>query len=528
MAYIHTEVTRPSGLNKDLSPFELPPELWSDGENITFRRNRVAKSKGYSNSFDLTDTVIPPTFVMYFTDNTDTFWLYGSESEIYKTDGAIATSMATGFNATRDHNWTGINFNTKAIMNNSNDHPQVMDDGFTAMIDLPNWGSTAGGDPNLAPWGEDSRAEIIRGYKNYLMALDCYDETGRRYPSMVRWSSPAEAGDVPPSWDALVVGEQAGLYPLADTPGRIVEGLTLGDYFMIYKTDSVWQVQFIGGDFIMSFRKVFGDEAGCLSKECVAEFDGKHFVLTATGAYITNGQTKKEIMEQWVKDEFFNQAAPDTISQTKIVADHNNKEIWIYYITDNSTTGWADRAIIYNWEIQKWTVRELTGISYITEGVVEKVAAVNDWDGSTDEWNQNSAEIWNSDLPISPVDRGLLLADYVNKVFYKNELGELLVTEPMIARIKRIGIDFDDDANFKYLTRVIPHVLGANPVTVTIFASDNQTTSPSIAHQSVFNPTTDVDIDCHVAGRYIGIEFSGEEFWTLTGYSLEWEPTGRF
>lgn len=526
--YQHTEITRPAGINKDLSPFELPPELWSDGENIDFRRNRTSKSKGYSNSFTLTDSVVPPLFVMYFTDNTDTFWLYGSEAAIYKTDGSIATEMATGFNATRERTWNGINFNTKAIMNNVLDHPQVMDDGNLTMIDLPNWGATAGGATNLAPWGIASRCKVMRGYKNYIFALDCYDQSGIRYPSMVRWSSPAESGDVPPSWDALVAGEQAGLYTLADTPGAVVDGLTLGDYFMIYKTDSVWQVQFIGGDFTMSFRKVFGDEAGCLGTDCVAEYDGKHFVLTATGAYVHNGQTKEEIMEQWVKDEFFGLAAPETIQQTKIVADHNNKEIWIYYITQSSVTGWADRAIIYNWETTKWSMKELSGISHVAEGIVEKKADVNDWDSSTDQWDDNVSEIWNSDVPISPIDRGLLISDYIGKVFYKNELGELLVDQPLTGRIKRIGIDFDDDANFKYITRVIPHVLGQNPVTVTIYASDTQDPSPTIAHQSTFNPITDVDVDCHVSGRYIGIEFSSEDFWTLTGYSLEWEPVGRF
>jgi hypothetical protein len=467
---------------------------------------------------------------MYFTDNADTFWLYGSESDIYKTNGATAVPMGSGYGATRRYSWTGTNFNSRAIMNNRIDHPQSINGPLSAMIDLPNWGATAGGAVNGAPWGITSRCEVIRGYKNYLMALDCYDETGTRYPSMVRWSSPAEAGDVPPSWDPLIVGEQAGLYVLADTPGAIVDGVTLGDYFMIYKTDSVWQVQFIGGDFVMSFRKVFGDEAGCLAKECIAEFDGQHFVLTATGAYITNGQTKAEIMEQWVKDAFFGKdgAASATIQESKVVADHNNKEIWIYYISNESESGWADRALIYNWEIQKWTIRDLTGISYIAEGVVEEITGVNDWDSSTDQWDENSTEVWNSDLPISPVDRGLLLCDYVNTVFYKNEFGENLVDTPVVGRIKRIGIDFDDDANFKYLTRIIPHVIGINPVTVTIFASDNQNPQPNIAHSSTFYPRDDVDIDCHVAGRYLGIEFKGEGAWVLTGYSLEWEPTGRY
>lgn len=306
-----------------------------------------------------------------------------------------------------------------------------------------------------------------------------------------------------------------------------MDGLTLGDYFMIYKTDSVWIVQFIGGEFTMSFRKLFGDEAGILGTDCVAEFDGKHFVLTATGAYVHNGQTKEEIMEQWVKDELFENVAADRIQETKIIADHNNKEIWIYYTTVGST--WCDRAIIWNWEIQKWTVRDLSGISYIAEGIVDKVIQSDQsWDGGTGTWADDVSEIWNSDTPPLSTDRNLLLADYTNKLFYRNEEGETMAGSPMVGRVKRIGIDFEDDANFKYLTRVIPHIKGQNPVDVTVYVSDTAETTPNVAQKSTFNPLVDHDVDCHVSGRYVGVEFSGDEFWVLTGYSLEWEPMGRY
>ena len=337
--YEKSEITRPKGINKDLSPYELPPDMWSDGINVSFRRNRVSKALGYQNLFELTDTVVQPLYHIYYTDDVDTLWFYASETDIYRTDGATTASVGTGYSATRDVSWTGCNFNGVLIFNNRVDHPQSFSKEDGVAVDLPNWGTTTiDGVPtdNAAPWGIASRAEVIRPFKNYLMALDIYDDQGIRYSDGVRWSSPATLDDVPPSWDPALAGEQAGLYNLADTLGRCVDGLTLGDYFVIYKTDAVWLVDLIGGDVNMRFRKLFGDESGILTKECVAEFEGKHFVMSPTGAYVHNGATKEEVMEQWVRDEFFDHIAAERLDETKVVADHTNREIWIYYTTKTS------------------------------------------------------------------------------------------------------------------------------------------------------------------------------------------------
>ena len=49
MDYERTEVVQPSGIVKDLSPFEMPPNIWSDGDNINFRRGRTNSDAGNSN-----------------------------------------------------------------------------------------------------------------------------------------------------------------------------------------------------------------------------------------------------------------------------------------------------------------------------------------------------------------------------------------------------------------------------------------------------------------------------------------------
>jgi len=538
MAYQRTEIVAPKGINKDISPYELPPDVWSDGSNINFRRNRTNKQLGYKNPFELQGTSIQPLFLIYFSLGLEPYWVYASESTVMKTNGSVNTTLATGFNATRDFNWSGCNFNSVLVMNNRNNHPQYLPEepvsttSYDTMVDLPFWGDPA--DDTILPpsgvyqWGSNSRCDVIRPYKNYLFALNCWDDVGTHYPNMVRWSSPAQLGDVPPSWDPTSPSEQAGLYALADTPGRVLDGMTLGDYFVVYKTDSVWLLQFIGGDFNFSFRKLFSDDAGMLTKECVAEFDGKHFVLSNTGAYVHNGATKQEIMDPWVRDEFFNTVDEEQLKNARVVADHGNHEIWVYYTTSESQTGWCDRALVWNWDFASWSIRELTGISYIAEGKTKGAFEVEDptWDTDNEMW-EDDITIWNSDTSSNPDTLKLMLASYPDTLLYLNESDNKQAGQTMTGWVERIGIDFNDDHDFKYLTRVIPHITGVLPVTVTIFSSNTQVTRPTGQLQATFDPEQDWDVDCHVTGRYIGIRFSCDGEFQLDGYTLVWEKTGQ-
>jgi len=543
MPRIRTEIVRPKGINKDLSPYELPQDVWSDGDNVTFRRYRANKAEGYDDIFAATYTD-KPTFLQYFTDGQSNKFLMMDFGNAYTIQGATETLVGSSFKASREASWTGCNLNGVTVVNNRNDHPQVLNpDTFAEMVDLPNWDSPLPEDvrealdPETAAeldiWGEASRCEVIRPYKNFLIALDCYDQNGVRYPEMIRWSNGAAAGDVPDSWNPQDAGDRAGLYSLSDTPGRCLDGLTLGDYFIVYKSDSVWTMQFIGGELTMSFRKLFGTEGGALSKECIVDFEGQHFVLTPDGAYVHNGASRQEIMEKWVKDELFENVSPTYKLQTKVVADHPNKEIWIYYTSKDATTEWADRALIWNWDTQLWSTRDLTGISYIAQGRIDPDApnypswdeTVGSWDDQTDFWD-------NGVKPLNAVPFKLLLGDYVNNKLYVNEVGVQTLGVDVVGFVERIGLDFDDDRVMKYVSRIVPHVRNQTevsaPVTIKIYAEEVITESPTEEATIVFTPGVDHDIDCHVVGRWIGVRFEGTELWELTGFTIEWEPAGQF
>jgi hypothetical protein len=490
--------------------------MWSDGANVVFRRNRVAKASGAS---DIGIALTPsPYYIQPYFDETDNTWIVCDYTTIYSTDGATQSLLGSGFTASASATWTGCNLNSVAVLNNRNNHPQIVNpDTHSAVVDLPNWNAAlsqewiddalAGGLTQeeidaINIWNASSRCEVMRSYKNYLVALDCYDQNGVRYPEMIRWSSGAEAGDVPPSWDAQITNETAGMYSLSDTPGAMLDGLSLGDYFVIYKDDSVWLMQLIGGDFTMSFRKLFGREGGALSKECIADFEGRHFVMTPDGAYVHNGSQREEVMEKWVYDEWATSVSQTYKTNTKVVTDVPNKEIWIYYPDSTTVSGEATRALIWNWDVNKWTIRDLSGINYISLGRVEP-----------------------DDITFK-----LVMADATNKKLYENETGTQELGVDFTGFVERIGLDFGDDRVLKYVSRIVPHIRNSTPtpapVTIKIYAEEVITESPTEELSVVFTPGTDHDIDCHLVGRWIGVRFEGTELFDMTGFTIEWEPAG--
>jgi hypothetical protein len=496
-----TEVSQPTGINKDLSPFELNLETWSDGNNVNFRRGRTNTIEGHSNPFDATFPV-GITYQQYFRVDESNQWAFAGKNDglatsgIYTTNGIPVNLLKDGYEYSRSSEWSGCNFNGGLVFNNRKNVPQWLPSPYNAISDLPNWQAND-------VWNYFSRAEVIRPYKNYLFALDCYDGNGKRYPHMVRWSSPAILGSAPPSWDDQEPGQQAGSYPLADTAGHVIDGLSLGDYFVIYKEDSVWLTQRVDGEFAMSFRKLFGDDAGILAKNCVAEFEGKHFVLSPTGAFIHNAASKEEVMDDWVKDELFNNVNPQFLRETKVVADHNKGEIWVYYISKNASIleengPYADKCLVWDWEEAKWSKRDLENTSYIAEGYVLPSEFI-----SADSQHEALNYIDNS-----ATQEGLLMADFLNKRFYLVGYTDGAQLETGFRYVERIGIDFNDDRTFKYLTRIVPHILGESEVEISIYMSDTQTLAPTLVDTIPFDPTTDVDIDCHATGRYVGVRFS--------------------
>lgn len=514
MAFQTSEVSRPLGVNIDQSPYDVPPEVWTfmlNGDSVSGKSSRVPGVAVYHSGL-----TIQPLHVQSWNDGTEDVWVYADEDSIYKINAAgtetkMGPTVGT-YAATFDIGWTSTILNGVLIMNNQIDVPQYADTP-TTMADLANWDAT-------------KKCRVMRSHKNFLIALGIDDVGGDR-PSEVLWSSPADIGSVPPSWDVTDPAEQAGSYELADTPGRIVDGKNLGDSFIIYKEDSVWAMDFIGGNFTFRFRQIFDDKAGAIATGCVGEFEGKHFVLTANDAYVHDGVSKKSVMDSRVRTALTN-VDPEFIDKTRVIPDYSRKEMLIHFVGPSATDELSNTIVAWNWEYDAWSYRQVEGISAASSGFIEAVTGVsNVWDDAVGVWNDNN-QIWNEGVE-NAAKTGIILADYTNSRLLELNRGSTYAGANYITLFQHRGIDFGNRSNVVRLNAIYPYIEGTVGESVFIRVGYEMNPQEGIRWDGPYEFVIGQDekVTCRVTGRLHSIEFystSGPP-WSLSGYTAEWADT---
>ena len=146
---------------------------------------------------------------------------------------------------TTTRRWTVTNLNGVIVATNGYDAPQT-------------WPLKSSGIPlltvpfvRLRNFPEGEKCKSIRSFRTFLIGLN-WERTNEE-PRLVKWSTEASYGSPPVTWLESDATLDAGEYELADTPGNIIDGLPLGDSFLIYKDDSIYIMNYVGTPYIFSF-----------------------------------------------------------------------------------------------------------------------------------------------------------------------------------------------------------------------------------------------------------------------------------
>ena len=324
----------PKGMIKDTNNTVLPPEFYSHASNIRFTDNAGKKIKGHDAVFGTPS--IAPYFVLNWSTGTSSYWFYGGATKIYRTDGTTHTDFTRtsggdyATNLTTVGNWTGTVYNGLPILCNGVDDPQALaTTTATEFSDLPNWVAS-------------TTCKTIKAFGNYLMALNL-TESGTEFPNKVRWGDAAENFSFPSTWTAASTND-AGEVTIGDESDFIVDGLALKQSFVIYKENSTWLAQYIGGNLVFSFQKLFND-TGVLSRNCVAEFDGKHFVVTQGDLVVHDGVRKQSVATDLVKKELFDNINDAYYNLTFVAHNVQQTEMWVCYPSIGSQ--YCNKAVSY-------------------------------------------------------------------------------------------------------------------------------------------------------------------------------------
>jgi len=437
-------------------------------------------------------------------------------------DNAVVTP--TGSTATSDNDyganttskrWTATNLNGLVVATNGHDAPQM----WPLSGGVPSVGTPFMG---LRNWPSGNKCKSIRAFRTFLVGLN-WTRTNEE-PRLVKWSTEASQGSPPSTFDEADATLDAGEYELSDTPGDIIDGLPLGDTFIIYKDDSIYIMNYVGTPYIFSF-KLMSPTIGLLAKEAVAEFEGGHFFMGNSDFYVCNGQTVTPMLSNKLRRTVFDELNGDHYLKCFVAADYVRNEMLACYPAEASTV--VNRALIWNWKDNTFSFRDLPDTSHISSGIVEITAGAT-WNAASLTWDADS-DPWGS-TNYDNVIKNIVFADVTNTKIYRDNKGNKEDTATMSAYIERTGYDLGDPQSVKFVSAVYPQIEVSGNNTVNVYIGKQMSTEGAITWEGpvAFNPNSQSKVSCRVSGKYFGVKVESDTDvdWKLHGLSFEVQQRG--
>jgi len=482
------------GIVKDIPAYQLPQNAWSDGNNVRTLDNAIKKVDGYEEI--IASCPITPYFVTPLESGNNYFWIAAGLTAVYVHDGSSwsnITRSSGAYSATIDKNWTACVVGGVLILDNGVDDPQE-------------WPLTSGAASasnllqDLSNWPASTECEVMWSFKTFLIAMDV-TKSSVNYSRLVKWSHEAAIQAVPTSWDEFDGTKSSGEYELAASPGRVIDGIPVGDNFLILKDDSCYIMSYVGTPFIFAFD-IVSSTIGGLAKNCAAEYEGGVFFMGNSDFYSTDGRTLKPLLPNRLRRYLTDNLSGTNFNRSVVVPDYVRKEMVACFPTTGST--YCDKAIIWNWATNTFTLRDLPDISHAAYGV-KAIAA--DYDSNL--------------LNVAFVD------PTAGKI-YRDNYGNTEDGTNMTSYISREGWSMNeqginDQHAIKQLRAVYPKLSCTGSVNIYVGSTMDTDDTISWGSPISFNPDTQSKVSCRTTGRYYGIkiESTGDVDWKLHGLQLD-------
>lgn len=503
------------GVNKDLSVHELPINAWTNANNIRFIDGYAQQTPGYKELYP--SAMVIPYHVLPLSVAGVSTWIYASDKKIYTViNGPTHTNITrqtsgvdVDYSATKN-SWTSTLLGGIPILNNGSDPPQQ-------------WLLT-GKVTTLSNWPANTTASVVRVYKNSLIALNI-TKSGVNYPYMVKWSHPADPGTVPVTWDITDATKDAGESDLSDGYDKIIDGLALRDSFIIYKESSIWRMDYTGGVFVYRFQKVLG-ASGALSKNCIVELDGQHFVFSSSDCILHDGQTSFSVLDKQTRRYLFQQIDIGFSDRCFVFVNRLYNEVFACYPSLGNSV--PNKAMVWNMVDKTVSFRDIPNLNHANSGAVDDTANTTwasdsaSWDSDTTLWDSNAFSLTRS---VS------VLGSDVQKL-YLMDSGATFDGINIVSLLEKTSLSFGDASKIKLVSKIRPRISGniGQTVNVSVGSSDDPYTSPVYNAPVAFTIGQSVNVDSFVSGRYISIKYETGTAaqWRLDSYDIDLKTVGEF
>jgi hypothetical protein len=502
------------GLNRDLSNHELPLGAWTDCQNIRFLDGYAYQFLGHGEVYN--SPSFEPQHVLPCNVAGGRYWVYLTPTKAFAVTNNSGVSVHTDITHLTPrtgvtNQWTSTLLSGVPIVNAGDTTPPMA------------WNLSLGSKfVDLANWQSGVSCKSLRAFKNFLIALNV-TKSGVSYPYMVKWSHPADPGGLPSSWNEADPTKQAGEADIAEGYDPIVDGMQLRDSFIIYKEQSVWRMDFVGGNYIFKFTKVLG-KSGAMNRNCIADIDGYHVVLTNNDIIIHDGNQADSVLDKVTRRWLFQNIDVNNVGKCFVFANPFFNEVYICYPSIGSSS--CNKAIVYNYKDKTVSARDLPNLNHAAFGSVDS--------GLTGNWSQDSAP-WDSDLTVWDggdfvPSAARVIAGSANTKLYMLDASSSFDGVIANAYLERRGLSFDSPETMKLIRGIRPRIQGntGNTVQIQIGSQTDPFTEPEWGN--VMNHVIGQTIanDCLVSGRYIAIRFStGTAYqWRLDSFEFDVQQSG--
>jgi hypothetical protein len=264
------------------------------------------------------------------------------------------------------------------------------------------------------------------------------------------------------------VTNTAGDAFLTDTPGKILDGGQLGEFFIAYKSDGVIRVRETGDTYVLAFESIFEDD-GIYSTRCFANIGGsQHLVIGNYGVYLHDGQSQKQdIAKDLFKDTMYLLVKAAEKERAFCFQQTRDKEVWFCLSSKNNSGEGCDLAFVYDYANGKLHKRSLPGVTDIYEtelnGQLEIFAAKPD------------------DTKLQKLSSTALVAD---------------------GFFERQDDNLTDNNRIKQVSRVYVNSKGS--IKLALVGTQNLNDSKTYSDVT-FNPASSSKVDVRTAGRYLNL-----------------------
>ncbi len=527
-----------AGVITDVDPFNLPFNAFTRAKNVRFSDGNVERSPVFRTAYDYTSSSTKvPSFVFGLSNpgTFDTVLIVNDDFSVEEFANGNVTSAHTDNQSASTAPVTGTTLASVEYLNRPSRVPIARTPAANGFSDLTNWDGT---------W----RTKSLRSFGDFMLALNL-TEGSSSYPNRVRFSDITLANQVPGSWDATDTTKSAGFNDLVQLRTPIVDGATLGSNFLIYSSDQVWLMEFVGGTFIFNFRKVF-DDAGVINQNCILEVEGKHFVFDTDDIYMNDGITRQSICDNRVRDYIFNGLDMSLQEACFVMHVADLEEIYFCYHSGDDLAVYGEvsgcnRAAVYNYRSDTWSFVDLPNVTSGSLANIDTVATYASssltYDSTGGTYHSQESKFTRYPIMVSKKDTTagitsprLLGLDLVDSgTLNLPETTE--VNKPM--HLERTGIDLDQEAqlplsSYKVITKIFPQITTPateHEFTFTFGAADLAPDAPAYGSSVTFDNSTDHKLDTRIAGRYLSykVETPTIKDFTLSGMDINIVTTGR-